>query len=64
VLQAQTTFTIVAALGQLLRYYAGNEPVEKIELTATFGGPQTARLITASGKTYEVPQALLAVLGM
>ncbi len=41
VLQAQTTYTIVAALGEQLRYYAGNERVEKLELTATFGGPST-----------------------
>src|SRR5262249_11051638 len=29
VLQAQTTFTVVAALGDLLRNFAGNERVEK-----------------------------------
>jgi hypothetical protein len=64
VLQAQTTYTIVAALGDQLRYYAGNERVEKIELAATFGGPSTVRLISVSGKSYEVPQAVLAGSGM
>jgi len=64
VLQAQTTFTIVAAVGDLLRYYAGNEQVEQIELSAIFGGPSSVTLVTVSGKRYEVPQALLAALGM
>ena len=32
VLSAQTTFTIVAALGDLLRNFAGNERVEKVTL--------------------------------
>jgi hypothetical protein len=64
VLQAQTTYTVVAAVGDLLRHYAGNERVERVELTATLGGPSIARLITVTGKTFEVPQALLAVLGV
>jgi hypothetical protein len=65
VLQAQTTFTVVAALGDLLRNFAGNERVDRIRLTATLGGRSRATLITASGREYEAPaEALkLAALG-
>src|SRR6185503_13545066 len=50
VLSAQTTYTVVAAVGDLLRNYAGNERVEKVTLVATLGGPSKAKLITVSGK--------------
>lgn len=64
VLQAQTTFTVVAELGDLLRNFAGNERVEKITLGATLGGKSTATLITVSGKSYEVPADALRVAAM
>lgn len=63
VLMAQTTYTIVAALGDALSRYAGNERVEKITLTASLGQPSTMKLITVSGKTYDAPAALLATMG-
>lgn len=63
VLQAQTTYTIVAALGDALSRYAGNERVEKITLTAALGQPSTVTLITVSGKSHDVPAALLATMG-
>lgn len=63
VLQAQTTYTIVAALGDALSRYAENERVEKITLTASLGQPSTMTLITVSGKTFDVPAALLATMG-
>jgi hypothetical protein len=64
VLQAQTTFTVVAALGDLLRNFAGNERVERITLGATLGGKSTATLITVSGKSYEVPADALRIAAM
>ena len=60
VLQAQTTYTIVAALGDALSTYANNERVEKITLTATPGKPSTVTLVTVSGKEFSVPAAVLA----
>lgn len=60
VLQAQTTYTIVAALGDALSTYANNERVEKITLTATPGKPATVTLVTVSGKEFPVPASVLA----
>ncbi|TWO79983.1 hypothetical protein CBW56_11725 [Denitratisoma oestradiolicum] len=59
-LQAQTTYTIVAALGDALSTYANNERVEKVTLTAALGKLGTVTLITTSGKEFEVPAAVLA----
>jgi len=64
VLQAQTTFTIVAALGDLLRNFAGNERVEKMTLVATLGGPSKVRLITVSGKEYDAPAEALRIAAL
>jgi hypothetical protein len=62
VLQAQTTYTIVAALGDMMRNYAGNERVERIELVAGMNGKSTTNLITVSGKRYEATPEALAML--
>jgi hypothetical protein len=62
VLQATTTYTIVASLGDSLSRYAQGERVERIRLEAVLGGPGTVVLVTASGKEFEVPAALLATL--
>src|SRR5258706_514244 len=64
VLQAQTTFTIVAALGDLLRNFAGNERVERITLSATYGGKSKATLITVSGKEYEAPAEAMRIAAL
>jgi hypothetical protein len=64
VLQAQTTFTIVAALGDLLKNFAGNERVEKITLSATLGGKSRMTLITVSGHEYEAPEAAIRIAAM
>lgn len=61
-LQAQTTYTIVASLGDALSRYANNERVEKVQLSAVLNGPSTATLITVSGKEFQVPAALLAMM--
>ncbi|MBS4095254.1 MAG: hypothetical protein KGZ83_00275 [Sulfuricella sp.] len=63
VLQAQTTYTIVAALGDVMSRYAGNERVERVTLTAIMGKSSTATLHTISGKEYQVPAMVLASLG-
>ncbi|MFA7239234.1 MAG: hypothetical protein WC091_03915 [Sulfuricellaceae bacterium] len=64
VLQAQTTYTIVAALGDAMSRYAGNERVERMTLTASPGKPSTATLHTVTGKEYQVPAITLASLGV
>jgi len=64
VLSAQTTYTVVAALGDLLRNFAGNERVEKITLTATLGGKSRVKLITVSGKEYDAPEEALRIAAM
>ncbi len=55
VISAQTTYTIVAALGNELSKYAQGERVEKVRLAASTGGPSTVTLITVSGKEYTLP---------
>jgi hypothetical protein len=64
VLSAQTTFTVVAAVGDLLRNFAGNERVERVTLLATLGGPSKARLTTVSGREYEVPAEVLQIAAL
>lgn len=64
VLQAQTTYTIVAALGDLLRNFAGNERVEKIRLSATLGGKSKVTLVTVSGKEYDAPAEALRIAAL
>jgi hypothetical protein len=64
VLSAQTTYTVVAAMGDLLRNFAGNERVEKVTLMATLGEPSKAKLITVSGKEYEVPADVLRIAAL
>ena len=51
-LMAETTYTIVAALGDTLAPLAGGERVERVRLTAALNGPGTVTLITVSGKEY------------
>jgi hypothetical protein len=64
VLSAQTTYTVIAAVGDLLRNFAGNERVERVTLMATLGGPSKAKLITVSGKEYEVPAEVLRIAAL
>jgi hypothetical protein len=63
VLQATVTYTIVVAMGEALSTYAQGERVEKITLAATLGSKESkVILVTVSGKEYEVPAAVLAVM--
>jgi hypothetical protein len=64
VLSAQTTYTVVAAVGDLLRTYAADERVEKVTLVATLGGKSHMKLITVSGKEYDAPDEALRIAAM
>lgn len=59
VLQATTSFTVTVAMGDSLSRFANNERVERVELVATLGGENAAKLITVSGNTFEVPASIL-----
>lgn len=62
-LQATTTYTVVVAGTLDLSRFAHNEQVEKVEVTVSMVGEATARLLTASGKAYEVSYAALRAAG-
>lgn len=68
-LQATTTYTVVVAaledeaLSDRLSRLAQNERVEKIEVTVALHGGARAKLITESGKSFELPYAALSVVG-
>lgn len=62
VLMASTTFAVTLAQGEALSIYAQGERVEKVTLAAALGGTPRATLITATGKEYAVPVAVLALL--
>ncbi len=63
-LQATTTYTIVASLGDELSRFAQGERVEKVTLAATLGGESTATLVTVSGREVAVPLAMLAAYSL
>ncbi|MFY0575466.1 hypothetical protein ACN28S_14860 [Cystobacter fuscus] len=55
VLQATTSYTVVAALGRELgTRYANGEQVERVTLIASLQGPPAVMLTTVSGKQYRV----------
>ncbi|MFZ4701616.1 MAG: hypothetical protein ACOYMG_16335 [Candidatus Methylumidiphilus sp.] len=62
-LQATTTYTVVLAGSLDLSRFAHNEAVEKVEVTVPLTGEPRARLLTASGKAYEVSYAALRAAG-
>jgi hypothetical protein len=63
VLQAQTTYTIVASLGEALSTFANNERVERLEVVASIGSAAaTVKLVTASGRRFDASPAALAVI--
>jgi hypothetical protein len=63
IMQATTTYTVVVAGDLDLSRFAMNEPVEKIEVTVALEGMPRARVLTASGKAYEVPYSELRAAG-
>jgi hypothetical protein len=62
-LQAMTTYTVVVAMGEALSQYAKNERVEKVQIIASLGGAGFAKLITVSGKEFDVPMSVLQSVG-
>lgn len=62
-LQATTTYTVVVA-GELdLSRFAQNEPVDKVEVTVSLHGETRTRVLTTSGKAYDVPYRTLQAAG-
>ena len=64
VLSAQTTYTVIASIGDALSRFANNERVEKVTLVATLGGKSRVKLITVSGKEYDAPEEALRIAAM
>src|SRR6218665_2404741 len=62
-LQASTSYTVVVAGVLDLSQFAHNEAVEKVQVTVALTGATRARVITASGKSYDVPYAALRAAG-
>lgn len=63
-LQAITSYTVTVAMGESLSRFAQNERVEKVEIIAgTSKTDSTARLITISGKSFDVPTSILQMVG-
>lgn len=68
-LQATTTYTVVVAalgdeaLSEKLSRLAQNERVEKVEVTVALQGGARAKLITGSGKAFELPYEALSAVG-
>ena len=63
-LQAITSYTVTVAMGESLSRFAQNERVEKVEIIAGLGkADSTARLITVSGKSFDVPISILQMVG-
>jgi hypothetical protein len=61
-LQARTTYTVIAAVGDVLgEMYAQGERVERVELIANLGGESAARLITVSGAIFDAPIEALRI---
>lgn len=61
-LQARTTYTVIAAVGDVLgEMYAKGERVERVELVATLGGESAARLITVTGAIFDAPIEALRI---
>jgi len=62
-LQATTTYTVVVSGMLDLSNFAKNEKVEKVQVTVSMTGEAKAKLITVSGKTYDVSYAALRAAG-
>lgn len=62
VLTASASYTLTLAQGEALKVYAEGERVEKVSLASVMGGDMQVTLITATGKEFVVPVAVLATL--
>jgi len=61
---ARTSYTITVAMGESLSRFANNERVERIEISATYGGPSQAKLITVSGKVFDAPAEAMRIVAL
>lgn len=62
VLMASTTYTLTVAMGEALKVYAQGERVDKVSLATVMGREMQVTLITATGKEFIVPAAVLATM--
>jgi hypothetical protein len=62
-LMATTTYTLTTAMGEALSTYAKGERVEKVMLSASYGGQPATKLITVTGKHFDAPPEALKLLG-
>ena len=62
-LQATTSYTVVVAGTLDLSRFAQNETVEKVEVTVALAGETRARVITTTGKAYDVSYSALRAAG-
>jgi hypothetical protein len=61
VLLASTTFTLIPALGNTLAHFAQGEQVKKITVVAVPGAPINYKLVTISGKEFELQAERVAL---
>jgi hypothetical protein len=64
VLSAETTYTVIASVGDSLSRFAQGERVEKITLSSTLGKGSQATLHTPSGREFPIEPALLALAAL
>ena len=64
VLSAETTYTIIASVGDSLSRFAQGERVDKITLSSTLGGANQAMLHTITGRQFPIEPALLALAAL
>lgn len=64
VLSAETTYTVIASVGDGLSRFAEGERVEKVTLTSTLGKGNQATLHTASGREFPIEPSLLALAAL
>ncbi|QKT03784.1 hypothetical protein HUS23_08110 [Ectothiorhodospiraceae bacterium 2226] len=60
-LTAQTTYTVIASVGDALAPFASGERVEQVRLATSSDGGSSITLITVSGKEYALPGRLPAM---
>jgi len=64
VLSAETTYTVIASVGDSLSRFAEGERVEKITFSSTLGKGSQATLHTPSGRQFPIEPALLALAAL
>ena len=61
ILSATVSFTVTAAIGDMMKHFAQGERVERIVLAAAAGAGSTTTFITVSGKEYTWPSNAVAM---